>query len=56
MSPMYALLHASARLSTDSFTVHASTVAGIVGLAVLYERGARLRGIAQPRPAQRFGW
>lgn len=56
MSPMYALLHASARLSTGSFTVHASTVVGIAGLAVLYERGARLRGITQPRPAQRFCW
>ena len=56
MPGWYALLHASARLSADSFTVHLSTVVGIVGLAVLYERGARLRGITQPSPAQRFCW
>jgi len=52
----FALLHVSARLSATSFTVHLSTVIGIVGLAALYERGARLQGIAQPRPAQRFSW
>jgi putative membrane protein len=52
----FALLHVSARLSASSFTVHASTVIGIVGLAALYERGARLKGISQPRPAQRFSW
>ena len=49
---LFALLHASARLG-DGFTVHPSTAIGIVGLAVLYERGARLE---QPRPAQRFCW
>lgn len=36
-----ALLHTGARLSVTSFTVHASTVIGIVGLAGLYEFGAR---------------
>ncbi|HVX41271.1 MAG TPA: cytochrome c oxidase assembly protein [Gemmatimonadaceae bacterium] len=35
-----ALLHASARLS-PSFSVHPSTVIGIIGLAVLYERGSK---------------
>jgi putative membrane protein len=52
----FALLHVSARLSATSFTVHLSTVIGIVGLVALYERGARPKGIAQPRPAQRFWW
>jgi putative membrane protein len=49
---LFALLHTSARLGSG-FTVHPSTVIGIVGLAALYERGARLE---QPRPAQRFCW
>jgi putative membrane protein len=35
-----ALLHVSARISWTSFTVHPSTVVGILGLAALYERGA----------------
>ena len=52
----FALLHVSARLSASSFTVHWSTVIGIAGLAVLYERGARLRGISRPSPAQRFSY
>jgi len=52
----FALLHVSARLSATSFTVHWSTVIGIAGLAVLYERGARLRGISQPSPARRFSY
>jgi putative membrane protein len=51
MSMSFALLHAGARLSWTSFTVHPSTVIGIVGLAAAYERGAR---ISPPRPAQRF--
>jgi len=37
-----ALLHTGARLSVTSFTVHPSTVIGIVGLATLYERGMRV--------------
>jgi putative membrane protein len=37
-----ALLHTGARLSVTSFTVHPSTVIGIVGLATLYERGLRV--------------
>jgi putative membrane protein len=36
-----ALLHTGARLSVTSFTVHPSTVIGILGLAGLYEFGAR---------------
>jgi putative membrane protein len=48
----FALLHASARLS-DGFTVHWSTVVGILGLAVLYESGARR---ATPSPARRLAF
>jgi putative membrane protein len=48
-----ALLHTGASVSAGQFTVHPSTVIGIVGLAVLYERGART---ARPRPAQRFSY
>jgi putative membrane protein len=48
-----ALLHTGASLSTTRFTVHPSTVIGIIALAALYERGAR---IAHPRPAQRFAY
>jgi putative membrane protein len=51
MTMTFALLHTSARLSWTDFTVHPSTVVGILGLAAIYERGARL---AQPRPAQRI--
>jgi putative membrane protein len=36
-----ALLHTGARLSVTSFTVHPSTVIGIIGLAGLYEFSAR---------------
>lgn len=36
-----ALLHTGASLSVTSFTVHPSTVIGIVGLAALYEWGQR---------------
>jgi putative membrane protein len=48
-----ALLHTGASLSATRFTVHPSTVIGIIALAMLYERGAR---IEQPRPAQRFSY
>ncbi len=41
-----ALLHTGASLSVSSFTVHPSTVIGIIGLAGLYEWGQR-RGRAQ---------
>jgi putative membrane protein len=46
-----ALLHVGARISPWSFTVHPSTVVGILGLAGLYEYGARG---ATPAPRQRF--
>jgi putative membrane protein len=36
-----ALLHTGARLSPSSFTVHTSTVVGILGLAALYEYAGR---------------
>jgi putative membrane protein len=39
-----ALLHTGARLSVTSFTVHPSTVIGIVGVAALYEKGMRVAG------------
>ena len=58
-----ALLHAGARLS-PSFSVHPSTVIGIIGLAVLYERGSKGWGraangtnsplSARPSTLQRF--
>src|SRR5215475_16178979 len=48
-----ALLHTGASVSAGQFTVHLSTVIGIIALAVLYERGAR---ISHPRPAQRFSY
>lgn len=41
MAMSLALLHTSARISWEEFTVHPSTVIGIVGLAALYEYGAR---------------
>jgi putative membrane protein len=62
MSMALALLHTGARLSPSSFTVHPSTVIGIIGLAALYEYGARRaersepasgQPSAAPRPAQR---
>jgi putative membrane protein len=48
-----ALLHTAVRLSWTDFSVHTSTVIGIVGLGALYEYGARAatRG---PRPVQRW--
>jgi putative membrane protein len=39
--PIAALLHVGARLSIASFSVHPSTVIGIIALAVLYEWAAR---------------
>jgi putative membrane protein len=64
--PALALLHTAARIEWSTFTVHASTVAGLVALAGLYEYGARgARREARedptisrpapraPRPAQR---
>jgi putative membrane protein len=62
MSMAIAMLHTGARLSPTSFTVHPSTVIGIVGLAALYEFGARTsersedvggQRLAGPRPSQR---
>jgi putative membrane protein len=41
MAMSLALLHTGARLSLTQFTVHPSTVIGIVGLAALYEYGLR---------------
>jgi putative membrane protein len=41
MSMAIALLHTGASLSVTSFTVHPSTVVGIIGLAALYEWGHR---------------
>lgn len=54
MAMSLALLHTGARISTTSFTVHPSTVIGIVGLAALYEYGARAAGERGPRPVQRW--
>jgi putative membrane protein len=39
--PVLALLHAGATLSLSRFSVHASTVLGIAGLAILYQWRAR---------------
>jgi putative membrane protein len=51
--PMVALLHVGARLSLTSFSVHPSTVIGIIALAWLYEWAARRYvapvAIQQPR-------
>ena len=48
-----ALLHTAARLSWTDFSVHPSTVIGIVGLGALYEYGARAAA-SGPRPVQRW--
>lgn len=65
MSMALALLHTGARISLTSFTVHPSTVVGIVGLATLYERRAQaLRRVAEtgqhpgstPRSSQRVAF
>jgi putative membrane protein len=48
MAMSLALLHAGARISLSSFSVHPSTVIGIVGLAGLYEWRAREVGRGQP--------
>lgn len=62
MSMALALLHTGARLSPTNFTVHPSTVIGIIGLAAVYEYGARTaersegapgQQPAAPRPGQR---
>ena len=52
-----ALLHTGARLSVTSFSVHPSTVIGILGLAGLYEYGARrvTTSAAPSAPAPRAG-
>ena len=55
-----ALLHTGARISPTSFTVHPSTVIGIVGLARLYEwrrdgdgaTGERASTSAAPTPSR----
>ncbi len=47
--PVAALLHAGARISPTSFTVHPSTVIGIVGLAALYEWRAARPSTLNPR-------
>jgi putative membrane protein len=39
--PALALLHTAARIEWSSFTVHASTVVGLIALAAAYEVGAR---------------
>jgi len=51
MPMVFALLHTSARLSWTSFTVHPSTVIGILGLIAIYEWGARL---SRPRSSRRL--
>ncbi|MEP6492657.1 MAG: cytochrome c oxidase assembly protein [bacterium] len=51
MALSLALLHTGARLSLTSFTVHPSTVIGILGLAVVYERAA----VVVARGAQTHG-
>src|SRR5438067_13718597 len=40
--PLFARLHAGATLSPSRFSVHASTVVGIAGLALLYRLRARV--------------
>ena len=53
MSLSLALLHAGAQISPTACSVHPSTIVGIIGLAALYERGARSANGA-PRLAQRW--
>lgn len=48
-----ALLHTGANVSWTSFSVHPSTVIGIIGLGALYEYGARAAARG-PRPVQRW--
>ncbi|NUO65530.1 MAG: cytochrome c oxidase assembly protein [Gemmatimonadaceae bacterium] len=57
-APLYALLHPIAQLSWTSFTVHWSTVIGLVALGGLYEWRSRAAAAdrslgAPPTPAQR---
>src|ERR1700733_8483913 len=54
MAMSLALLHTSARISLAQFTVHPSTVIGIVGLAGLYEYGAR-KAVGDGRSALSVG-
>src|SRR5262249_3319910 len=49
--PVAALLHIGARLSLKSFSVHPSTVIGIVALGILYEWSAR-RYVSPSSPQQ----
>jgi putative membrane protein len=44
LSPALALLHTGARIEWTSFTVHGSTVVGLVTLAALYEWRCAVRG------------
>jgi putative membrane protein len=44
-----ALLHTGASVSAGQFTVHPSTVIGIIALAALYERGARIENPGSAR-------
>src|SRR5581483_7929636 len=48
-----ALLHTGGTVSWTSFSVHPSTVIGIIGLGALYEYGARAAARG-PRPVQRW--
>ena len=49
-----ALLHSGAQLSPTGFSVHPSTVIGILALATLYEWAARKVSGAAPRVSQRW--
>ncbi len=55
VAPMViALLHTGASLNRATFSVHPSTVIGIVALAALYERAARLPTMTAPTRSQRL--
>ena len=61
MDPMLApgfpaLLHIGASISVTSFTVHWSTVIGLVALAALYEWRSRVTPDAAPRRGQRIAF
>jgi putative membrane protein len=53
--PVALLLHPAARIAVTDFTVHPSTVIGVVGLGALYHWRARQHpgGTRSPTPAQR---